>query len=224
MVEPEVTSGDYLQGFLLGTRQALHENGRESITITIKEVSPFSVGLLIAFFERAVGLYASLININAYHQPGVEAGKKAAAAVIDLQRKVLQLSDREARPCPDLVTDRQRHRRSRRFRNGLQALRTLVCQPGSWHQKDQRQDSVRSDLSDDLRQSAISSFAGMFVYPKKYDVIVVGAGHAGVEAALGRRPDGLPDPAADHQRRHHRPDVLQSRHRRFGQGTSGPGD
>lgn len=89
MVEPEVTSGDYLEGFLLGTRQALHENGRESITLTIQSVSPFSVGLLIALFERAVGLYASLININAYHQPGVEAGKKAAAAVIDLQHRIL---------------------------------------------------------------------------------------------------------------------------------------
>jgi len=38
-------------------------------------------------FERAVGLYASLIHINAYHQPGVEAGKKAAAAVLSLQAK-----------------------------------------------------------------------------------------------------------------------------------------
>jgi glucose-6-phosphate isomerase len=89
MVEPDVTSGDYLQGFLLGTRQALHENGRESITITIQEVSAFTVGILIALFERAVGLYASLVNINAYHQPGVEAGKKAAAAIIELQHKVL---------------------------------------------------------------------------------------------------------------------------------------
>jgi glucose-6-phosphate isomerase len=88
-VEPGVTSGDYLEGFLLGTRLALHENGRESVTITIKEFSPFSIGLLIALFERAVGLYASLININAYHQPGVEAGKKAAAAVIDLQHRIL---------------------------------------------------------------------------------------------------------------------------------------
>jgi glucose-6-phosphate isomerase len=34
-----------------------------------------------------VGLYASLIRINAYHQPGVEAGKKAAAAVLSLQAK-----------------------------------------------------------------------------------------------------------------------------------------
>jgi glucose-6-phosphate isomerase len=89
MVEPDVTAGDYLQGFLLGTRQALHENGRESITLTITDVSAYSTGLLIALFERAVGLYASLININAYHQPGVEAGKKAAATVIDLQRKAL---------------------------------------------------------------------------------------------------------------------------------------
>jgi glucose-6-phosphate isomerase len=45
--------------------------------------------MLIALFERAVGLYASLININAYHQPGVEAGKKAAGAVIALQGRVL---------------------------------------------------------------------------------------------------------------------------------------
>lgn len=89
MVEPNVTPGDYLSGFLQGTRQALYESDRESITLTIKEVSPFSVGMLIALFERAVGIYASLININAYHQPGVEAGKKAAGSVIELQLKVL---------------------------------------------------------------------------------------------------------------------------------------
>jgi glucose-6-phosphate isomerase len=45
--------------------------------------------MLIALYERAVGLYASLVGINAYHQPGVEAGKKAAAAVLELQRKVV---------------------------------------------------------------------------------------------------------------------------------------
>ena len=88
-VDPEVTSGDYLSGFFLGTRQALFDNGRESVTLTIARVSPFSVGVLIALFERAVGLYAALVNINAYHQPGVEAGKKAAEAVIALQRRVL---------------------------------------------------------------------------------------------------------------------------------------
>jgi glucose-6-phosphate isomerase len=88
-VESKVTSGDYLHGFYMGTRQALAEKNRESITITVKEVSPFVVGMLIALFERAVGLYASLINVNAYHQPGVEAGKKAAGKVIETQGKVL---------------------------------------------------------------------------------------------------------------------------------------
>jgi len=88
-VDPGVTSGDYLSGFLQGTRRALHENGRESITITLEEMGPATIGKLIALFERAVGLYASLIHINAYHQPGVEAGKKAAAAVIALQHRIL---------------------------------------------------------------------------------------------------------------------------------------
>ena len=41
--------------------------------------------MLIALYERAVGYYATLVNINAYHQPGVEAGKKAAATFLQLQ-------------------------------------------------------------------------------------------------------------------------------------------
>jgi len=98
-VEPGITSGDYLLGFLLGTRQALAENGRESITLTVERVDAFRVGVLIALYERAVGLYASLVNINAYHQPGVEAGKKAATAVLKLQEAVVgQLSKNAGNP------------------------------------------------------------------------------------------------------------------------------
>lgn len=88
-VEPGVTSGDYLSGLLQGTRRALYENGRASITITIPEVSPRNVGMLIALYERAVGFYATLVNVNAYHQPGVEAGKKAAGSVLDVQLKLV---------------------------------------------------------------------------------------------------------------------------------------
>jgi glucose-6-phosphate isomerase len=88
-VEQDVTSGDFLVGFLLGTRGALYEKDRESITITVRDASPRTVGALIALYERAVGFYGSLVNINAYHQPGVEAGKKAAGTVIDVQRKIL---------------------------------------------------------------------------------------------------------------------------------------
>jgi len=92
-VEEGVTSGDYLQGFLRGTRSALYESGRESITITIPKVNAFYVGTLIALYERAVGFYASLVNINAYHQPGVEAGKKAATRILELQARVKKVPD-----------------------------------------------------------------------------------------------------------------------------------
>jgi glucose-6-phosphate isomerase len=90
-VEPGATSGDYLQGFLRGTRTALYENHRESMTVSLPSVTPFSVGALIALYERAVGFYGSLVNINAYHQPGVEAGKKAATSVLSLQAQVRQV-------------------------------------------------------------------------------------------------------------------------------------
>ena len=88
-VEPGITSGDYLHGFFLGTRAALFEKERQSITLTIAQVDAFHLGVLIALYERAVGLYASLINVNAYHQPGVEAGKKAAGVVLELQSRLL---------------------------------------------------------------------------------------------------------------------------------------
>ena len=88
-VEPGVTSGDYLLGFYLGTRDALTEKNRHSLTLTINELTPRTLGMMIALYERAVGFYATLVGINAYHQPGVEAGKKAAGGVITLQGKLL---------------------------------------------------------------------------------------------------------------------------------------
>jgi glucose-6-phosphate isomerase len=87
-IENGITSGDYLHGFLRGTRSALYESGRESITVNISEVNAFNIGGLIALYERAVGFYGSLVNINAYHQPGVEAGKKAATKLLQLQKQV----------------------------------------------------------------------------------------------------------------------------------------
>jgi glucose-6-phosphate isomerase len=114
MVEPGVTAGDYLTGFYLGTRSALYEKNRENLTVTIPEVNEYYVGMLIALFERAVGLYASLVNINAYHQPGVEAGKKAAAEVLKVQAIVEATLRKSGKPlsvtqiaehggCPDSV-------------------------------------------------------------------------------------------------------------------------
>ncbi len=90
-VEDGITSGDYLQGFLLGTREALSAKKRNNMTITVSEVSAQTVGALIALFDRATGFYASFININAYHQPGVEAGKKAAGEILKTEKKILDI-------------------------------------------------------------------------------------------------------------------------------------
>ncbi len=84
------TAGDYLQGFLRGTRRALYENNRPSITLTLSELNARSLGAMIALFERAVSFYASLVKVNAYHQPGVEAGKKAAEDFLDILSRVKQ--------------------------------------------------------------------------------------------------------------------------------------
>ena len=103
-VGPGVRCGDYLHGFLLGTRDALSDNGRESITITVSRVDARIIGSLIALFERAVGFYASLVNINAYHQPGVQAGKDAADRALALQRAIENRLSQEPQTARALAT------------------------------------------------------------------------------------------------------------------------
>jgi glucose-6-phosphate isomerase len=90
-LQGEDAAGDDLLGFLLGTREALSQKGRSSILISMRSLDERSLGALIALFERAVGLYAFLVNLNAYHQPGVEAGKKAAEAALELQVRAMDV-------------------------------------------------------------------------------------------------------------------------------------
>src|SRR6185369_4509082 len=49
-VQPGFHSGDYLLGFLLGTRAALEEKDRESVTITLDTLDEAALGRLIALF------------------------------------------------------------------------------------------------------------------------------------------------------------------------------
>ena len=95
--------GDFLDGFLQGTRAALTESDRQNMSISMQRFDARRLGALIALFERAVGLYGELVNVNAYHQPGVEAGKKAAAAVLGLQSKLEKvLNDRVSRSVSEI--------------------------------------------------------------------------------------------------------------------------
>jgi len=71
-------ASDHLLGFLRGTRSALAQAGRPCVGLRVPRLDAWTLGGLIALFERTVGLYAELIDVNAYNQPGVEAGKRAA--------------------------------------------------------------------------------------------------------------------------------------------------
>ena len=96
LVEDDIGAGEYLLGFLLGTRHALMEAGRTVSTLVLNNLNEKSIGALVALFERAVGLYAERLNINAYDQPGVEAGKRAAAEMLELRSRILRGDDVEA--------------------------------------------------------------------------------------------------------------------------------
>jgi len=65
-----------------GTEVALVTAGRPNGTILMPEISEFTVGQLLYFFEAATAISGALYGINAFDQPGVEAGKVAAYALM----------------------------------------------------------------------------------------------------------------------------------------------
>ena len=84
------TMGNYLHGFLEGLSAALRGKGRQIITIRIPEVNERTLGMVIALYERAVAVYAEFININAFHQPGVQAYKLAAKGILTLRETLMK--------------------------------------------------------------------------------------------------------------------------------------
>ena len=88
-LEGGVTVGDYLAAFQEGTAEALSSAGRLSMRLTIDQLDARRLGAIVALFERAVGYYGAMLGINPYHQPGVEAGKKAARSILAIQRELV---------------------------------------------------------------------------------------------------------------------------------------
>lgn len=100
--------GTYLHGFLEGLSAALRGKGRQIITIRVPQVSELELGMLIALYERAVAIYAEFININAFHQPGVQSYKLAAKGVLALREKSWRSSPSSAAsPEPRLKSRRR---------------------------------------------------------------------------------------------------------------------
>lgn len=65
-----------------GTRIALTEAGRPNATLTIEKIDAHALGQLIFMLELSVGVMGEHYRIDAFDQPGVEAGKIAAYALM----------------------------------------------------------------------------------------------------------------------------------------------
>lgn len=59
-----------------GTAAAHSEGGVPNMTLTVKDRTPYSLGQLFYFFERAIAMSCYLLDVNPFDQPGVEFYKK----------------------------------------------------------------------------------------------------------------------------------------------------
>ncbi|MCL2462103.1 MAG: glucose-6-phosphate isomerase [Defluviitaleaceae bacterium] len=76
-----VTQNELIKTEMAATEYALMKAGKPSMTITLPEANAQAVGALIYFYEVATAFAGELLHINAFDQPGVEAGKKATYAM-----------------------------------------------------------------------------------------------------------------------------------------------
>jgi glucose-6-phosphate isomerase len=66
---------ELIQAEQQATAIALSEAGQPNITHTIPAINAFTLGQLFMIFEMQTAIAGELYNINAFDQPGVEAGK-----------------------------------------------------------------------------------------------------------------------------------------------------
>jgi len=66
----------------LGTQLAHIEGGVPNIKIEISEISEYTIGELLYFFEKACGISGAILDVNPFDQPGVEAYKNNMFALL----------------------------------------------------------------------------------------------------------------------------------------------
>ena len=67
----------------LGTLLAHTDGGVPNVIIDIPEISPYSFGYLVYFFEKACAVSGYVLDVNPFNQPGVEAYKKNMFALLE---------------------------------------------------------------------------------------------------------------------------------------------
>ena len=80
-----------------GTMLAHTDGGVPNLVINIPDVSPYSLGYLMYFFEKACAVSGYVLGINPFDQPGVEAYKKNMFALLGKKGFEKEKAELEAR-------------------------------------------------------------------------------------------------------------------------------
>ena len=76
-------SSALMEGVKGENNQCSCPGNRPSTTILLKELSPSSLGQLLALYEHMIYVQSIIWNINCFDQPGVELGKKIALKILE---------------------------------------------------------------------------------------------------------------------------------------------
>ncbi|HZZ84525.1 MAG TPA: glucose-6-phosphate isomerase [Anaeromyxobacteraceae bacterium] len=76
------TMGELIEAERRATAAALRKNGRPSVSIELPRIDARALGQLVMLLELATAYAGGLYGVNAFDQPGVEAGKKYAQGLL----------------------------------------------------------------------------------------------------------------------------------------------
>ena len=76
------TLGKLLYAEKVATEYAMAKSNRPTVTIKFEEITPETVGEFFYLYEFTTSLMGELLDIDAYHQPAVQMGKKATFALM----------------------------------------------------------------------------------------------------------------------------------------------
>ncbi len=80
-----------------GTMLAHSDGGVPNLIVTLPDMTPYTFGYMVYFFEKACGISGYLLGVNPFDQPGVEAYKKNMFALLGKPGYEKEKAELEAR-------------------------------------------------------------------------------------------------------------------------------
>jgi glucose-6-phosphate isomerase len=77
-------------------KHKVFSGNRVSNTIFLKELNPYSLGMLLAMYEHKTFVHGVLLDINSFDQMGVELGKRLANNLLDKIQSEQPVTDEDS--------------------------------------------------------------------------------------------------------------------------------